>query len=103
MQIFLDTANVDEIREIAAWGILDGVTTNPSLIAQSGRSLPAVVQEICDLVDGPISAEVVSTDSPGMLREAAEFSKWHRNVVIKLPMTVEGIKACRSLSRQGVA
>ena len=102
MQVFLDTALVDEVREIASWGILDGVTTNPSLVAASGRDFRQVIEEICAIVDGPVSAEVVSTDAPGMLREAQEFAAWHPNVVVKLPMTPEGLKATRALSAQGV-
>ena len=77
MQLFLDTANVDDIREIAAWGILSGVTTNPSLIAREGRDFREVIGEICDIVDGPISAEVISTEREGMLKEAREKAKWH--------------------------
>ena len=102
MQIFLDTANVDEVREVAQWGILDGVTTNPSLIAGSGRDFRQVIDEICSIVDGPVSAEVVSTDAEGMLREAREFVQWHPNVVVKLPMTSEGLKALSQLAAEGV-
>lgn len=102
MQIFLDTASVDEVREIAQWGILDGVTTNPSLVAQSGRDFRQVIEEICSIVDGPVSAEVVSTDAKGMLREAHEVAAWHPNVVVKLPMTTEGLKALSQLSVEGV-
>ncbi|MBW3582780.1 MAG: fructose-6-phosphate aldolase [Euryarchaeota archaeon] len=102
MKIFLDTANVDEIREIAAWGILDGVTTNPSLIAKSGRDFREVVGEICELVDGDISAEVIATDSEGMVTEGRELAKIHPNVVVKVPMTPAGLTATKSLSDDGI-
>ena len=102
MKIFLDTANVDEIRRAASWGILDGVTTNPSLIAKEGRDFRKTVEEIATIVDGPISAEVVSEASEDMLREAEPLSRIHRNVVIKVPMTAEGLKAVRALSATGV-
>jgi transaldolase len=95
MKIFLDTANVEHIREANSWGVIDGVTTNPSLIAKEGRKFEEVVKEICSIVDGPISAEVVSMDATGMLREAKELAKLHENVVIKIPMTSEGLKAAR--------
>ena len=94
MKFFLDTGLVDEIREVAAWGVVDGVTTNPSLIAKTGRTQESVIKEITQIIDGPISAEVISTDSEGMIREGKELSKIHHNVVIKVPLTVEGIKAC---------
>ena len=102
MKIFLDTANVDEIRRAASWGILDGVTTNPSLIAKEGRDFRKTVEEIATIVDGPISAEVVSEASEDMLREAEPLSRIHRNVVIKVPMTAEGLKSVRALSATGV-
>lgn len=102
MQLFLDTANVDEIREIAAWGILSGVTTNPSLIAREGRDFREVIGEICDIVDGPISAEVISTDREGMIREAREKAEWHKNVVIKIPMGKEGLAAVSVLAKEGI-
>jgi transaldolase len=102
MQLFLDTANVDEIREIASWGILSGVTTNPSLIAREGRDFREVIGEICGIVDGPISAEVISTDREGMIREARENAGWHENVVIKIPMGSEGLAAVSVLEKEGI-
>lgn len=102
MKIFLDTANVDEIRKAASWGILDGVTTNPSLIAKEGRDFRKTVEEIATIVDGPISAEVVSEKAEDMLREAEPLVKIHKNIVIKIPMTAEGLKAVKALSAKGV-
>jgi transaldolase len=91
MRIFLDTANIDEIREVAGWGIVSGVTTNPTLIGKtSGKSHEEVIREIADLVDGPISAETVSLDTPGMLDEGRRFATWHANVVVKVPSTPAG-------------
>ena len=95
MKIFLDTADIEEIRTVARWGILDGVTTNPSLVAKSGRKFRDVLEEIVKIVDGPISAEVVSLDHEGMMKEARDYAKIHPNIVIKLPMTVEGLKALK--------
>lgn len=102
MKYFIDTANVEEIRKAAELGIIDGVTTNPSLIAKEGRVFEEVIKEITDIVDGPISAEVVSEDAEGMLREAEELVKIHDNIVIKVPMTAEGLKATSKLSKKGV-
>ncbi len=102
MKLFLDTANIEEIREAASLGVIDGVTTNPSLVAKEGRSLEDVAKEICEIVDGPISLEVVSTDSDGMLEEARKLAKIHANAVVKLPTTREGLKALRVLSREGI-
>ena len=102
MKIFLDTANIDEIKEGASWGIVDGVTTNPSLIAKEKRDFKQVVKEICDIVDGPISGEVIAEDSEGMISEARELVKIHKNIVIKIPMTVEGLKAVSILSKEGI-
>lgn len=102
MKLFLDTANIAQIREIASWGVLDGVTTNPTLVAKEGRDFREVINEICSIVDGPISAEVVSTDSAGMIKEAEEYSKWHKNVYVKLPMTTEGLKALSHISKKGI-
>lgn len=102
MKIFIDTANVEEIREAASWGILAGVTTNPSLIAKEGRDFKEVVKEITGIVDGPISAEVVSEDSEGMIREAEILAKLHKNITIKLPMTKEGLKTCSALTKKGI-
>ena len=102
MKIFLDTANVEHIREANSWGVVDGVTTNPTLIAREGRNFEEVVREICEIVDGPISAEVVSEDAEGMVKEARELSKIHKNVVIKIPMTPEGLKATRALKDEDI-
>ena len=100
MKIFIDTANIEAIRKANDLGIVDGVTTNPSLIAKEGRDFIEVVEEICGIVDGPISAEVISKDAEGMVAEAKKLSKIHLNIVIKIPMTGEGLKAtkiCRGL------
>ncbi len=102
MKIFIDTANIDEIREAHAWGVIDGVTTNPSLVAKTGRTLASVIQEICTIVDGPISAEVVSVDAPGMVEEGERLAAIHPNVVVKVPMIPEGLKATKILSSQGI-
>jgi transaldolase len=102
MKIFLDTANVEHIKEANSWGVIDGVTTNPTLIAKEGRVFADVVKEICAIVDGPISAEVISLDSPGMLKEAKELVKIHDNIVIKIPMTPEGLKATRECFNRGI-
>jgi len=102
MKIFADTANVDEIREAASWGILDGVTTNPSLVAKTGRDFESVIKEICSIVDGPINAEVISTDAPGMVEEGERLARMHKNVYVKVPMTVEGLKATKMLSHRGI-
>ncbi len=102
MKFFIDTANIDEIKEANSWGILDGVTTNPSLIAKEGRNFEEVVKEITDIVDGPISAEVVSLESEGMLEESRELAKIHKNIVIKVPMTKEGLKAVSQLSKESI-
>ena len=100
--MFIDTANVEHIKEVASWGVLSGVTTNPSLIAKEGRDFRQVIEEICAIVDGPISAEAVSLDAEGMLKEAREYSKWHDNVTIKLPMTDEGLKATAGCTKEGI-
>lgn len=102
MKIFIDTANVDEIRKAAMLGVLDGVTTNPSLIAKEGRDLKTVITEICDIVDGPISAEVISLDAENMIKEGRELSSLHKNVVVKIPMCEEGLKAVNVLSKEGI-
>jgi transaldolase len=102
MKIFIDTADVKEIREANAWGIVDGVTTNPSLIAKSGRTQESVIQEISTIVDGPISAEVVSVDAPSMIEEGKRLAAIHPNVVVKVPMIPEGLKATKALSSQGI-
>ena len=102
MKFFIDTANVDEIKEAHAMGMVDGVTTNPSLIAREGRVFEEVIKEICEIVDGPISAEVISLEAEGMVSEARELAKIHPNVVIKVPMTVDGLKATRQLSAENI-
>jgi transaldolase len=103
MQIYLDTANLDEIREAASWGILSGVTTNPTLIAkEKGADFKSTIQEIATLVDGPISAETVSLDAAGMLREGHDYVQWHPNVIIKVPSTPEGLKAVYQLAKDGI-
>lgn len=102
MKVFIDTANVNEIREVESWGILSGVTTNPSLIAKEGRDFIEVVKEITSIVDGPISAEVISLEHEGMIKEARELAIIHKNIVIKIPMTIEGLKAVKVLSEEGI-
>lgn len=102
MIFFIDTANVEEIREVNSWGVLDGVTTNPSLVAKEGRDFQEVIKEITSIVDGPVSAEVISLKAEGMIEEARELSKIHSNVVIKVPMTDEGLKAVKVLSKEGI-
>ena len=102
MKFFIDTANVDEIKEAHAMGMADGVTTNPSLIAKEGRIFEEVIKEICEIVDGPISAEVISLEADGMVSEARELAKIHPNVVIKVPMTVDGLKATRRLAAENI-
>jgi transaldolase len=102
MKFFIDTADVKEIREAHALGLVDGVTTNPSLIAKSGRKFKDVIKEIVSIVDGPISAEVISLDAPGMIKEGKELAKIHKNIVVKLPMTPEGLKACKALTDKGI-
>src|SRR3989338_9229986 len=102
MKLFIDTANIDEIKEANALGIIDGVTTNPSLIAKEGRDFITVVKEICSIVDGPISAEAVSSKSDEIIKEARNLTKVHKNIVVKIPITAEGLKATKVLSREGV-
>lgn len=101
MKFFVDTADVNEIRELADTGLLDGVTTNPSLILKSGRDIMEVTKEICGLTDGPVSAEVTAMDYDGMMKEAAVLAKIADNVCIKLPLTMDGLKACKALTSQG--
>ena len=102
MKFFIDTANIDEIKKASEWGLVDGVTTNPSLVAKEGKEFIPLVKEICEIVDGPISAEVVSTDAEGMLKEARELAKIHENIVIKIPMMTEGLKAVKVLTSEGI-
>lgn len=103
MKFFIDTANIEEIREAASLGIVDGVTTNPSLVAKEGRDFQQVLREIVSLVNGPISAEVTALDAPGMLKQGRELAKIHPNVVIKIPLTREGLKACKQLRSEEIA
>lgn len=102
MKFFIDTANIAQIKEAAAMGLLDGVTTNPSLVAKEGKNFLELLNEIVKIVNGPISAEVVSTDYEGILKEAEELSKIHKNIVIKVPLIKEGIKAVKTLSGKGI-
>ena len=102
MKIFIDTANIQEIRLANSWGFLDGVTTNPSLIAATKRTFRQVIEEICAEITGPVNVEVVATDSPGMVREGRELAKIANNIVLKIPMTPPGIQATRQLSGEGI-
>jgi len=102
MKFFIDTANVGEIREAASTGIICGVTTNPTLISKEGRDFKETILEIASIVDGPISAEVISLESSGMVKEAMEISSWHPNIVIKIPATWEGLKAVNQLSKKDI-
>ena len=102
VKIFLDTADIDEIREAASWGVLDGVTTNPTLVAKTGRKFAEVIQDMIALVDGPISLEVTSEDAESMIRDGEKLAKLHKNVVVKIQMTTEGLKAIKALSAKGI-
>ena len=102
MKIFLDTANLDELKKGAAWGIVDGVTTNPSLIAKEGKPIEEQIKRICDIVDGDISAEVVATTYDEMVKEGRSLAKIHKNVVVKVPLIRDGIRACKTLSGEGI-
>ena len=102
MKLFIDTAMIEEIKEAWSWGILDGVTTNPTHVAASGKKFHDVIEEICSIVDGPISAEAVSLDAEGIIKEAKEISKIHKNIVVKVPVIREGIKATKRLSEMGI-
>ena len=102
MKFFIDTANIDEIKKANAFGMVDGVTTNPSLVAKEGREFKGLIKEICDIVDGPVSAEVVSTDAEGMVKEAGELAKLADNIVVKIPMLEEGLKAVKILAQEGI-
>ena len=102
MKIFIDTANIDEIKEAASMGVLDGVTTNPSLVAKEGKSFTELLKEICAVVDGDISAEVVATDLEGMLREGRDLAKIHDNIVVKVPLIKEGLKAVKRFKAEGI-
>ena len=102
MKFFIDTANLDEIREMNDLGIVDGVTTNPSIIAREGKDLKQTLIQICEMVDGPVSGEVLALDTEGMVKEGIEISKWHPNMVVKIPLTQAGIGAVSQLSNLGV-
>jgi transaldolase len=102
MKIFIDSADVAEIRDAAAMGVIDGVTTNPSLVAKTGRPFEAVLRDICELVDGPISAEVIATDTDGILAEGRKLAAMHPNIVVKVPLIAAGIKAVRQFSEEGI-
>jgi transaldolase len=102
MKLFIDTAMIDEIKEAWSWGILDGVTTNPTHVAASGKKFYEVIEEICAIVDGPISAEAVSLNAEGIIKEAKDISKIHKNIVIKVPVIQEGIKAVKQLTEMGI-
>jgi transaldolase len=102
MKLFIDTANLNEIRDAAAMGLVDGVTTNPTLVAKEGRPFRQVIEEICQIVDGPISAEVTAVECEGMLKEGRELAKIHPNVVVKVPLIPEGLKAVRRFSEEGI-
>ena len=102
MKFFIDTANIEEIKEANSMGMVDGVTTNPTLVAKEGREFEPLLKEICDVVDGPVNAEVISTDAEGMLAEAHKLVKIADNIVVKIPMTVDGLKAVRKLANEGI-
>ena len=102
MKIFIDSGDIGEIKEAAQMGAIDGVTTNPSLLAKAGKPIRQAIAEICEVVDGPVSAEVLSTDTEGMLKEGRELAKLHPNVVVKIPLIVEGLKAVRVLSSENI-
>jgi transaldolase len=102
MKFFIDTADVNEIREASSWGLVDGVTTNPSLMSKTGRPYAEVLREICEVVDGPISAEVVATEASAMLEEGEKLARIHPNIVVKCPLIAEGLKATRALSKRGI-
>jgi transaldolase len=102
MKIFIDTANLNEIKEVSSWGFIDGVTTNPSLIAKEGKDLVAVIKEITSLINGPISAEVAEADAKTMYAEALTYAKIHPNIVIKLPMTLDGLKTTKMLTEKNI-
>jgi transaldolase len=102
MKLFIDSADIAEIKDAAAMGVLDGVTTNPSLVASTGRRMEDVIANICEIVDGPVSAEVLATDLEGMLREGRELAKIHKNVVVKIPLIADGIRAVKIFSAEGI-
>lgn len=102
MKIFIDTGDLSEIKEAVAMGVIDGVTTNPSLVAKTGKSLPALIAAICEIIDGPISAEVTAIDAEGILKEGRQLAKIHPNVMVKVPLIAEGIKAVKAFTQEGI-
>jgi len=102
MKLFIDTANLDQIREAQSWGLLDGVTTNPTLLSREKGNFRDILHSICEIVDGPVSGEVVSLDSEGMVKEAKDIATIHKNIVVKIPMTLEGLKAIKILSKKEI-
>lgn len=102
MEFFIDTGDINEIKTAYAWGFVDGVTTNPTLVAKSGKKNADLIREIAEIVDGPISAEVIALDAEGMIKEGTELAKIHKNIVIKLPMTKDGMIACKHFSKHGI-
>ena len=102
MKFFIDTANIDEIKKANEMGLLDGVTTNPSLVAKEGREFKELIKEICDIVEGPVNAEVVSTDAEGMIKEARDLVKLADNIVVKIPLIKEGLKAVKTVARENI-
>lgn len=102
MKIFADTANVEDIKQINELGIIDGVTTNPTLVAREGKDWESVEKQICEIVDGPVSAEVTASEAPAMVEQARVLSKWADNIVVKIPMTAEGLKTVKALSQEGI-
>ncbi|MCM8783449.1 MAG: fructose-6-phosphate aldolase [Candidatus Omnitrophica bacterium] len=102
MKLFIDSANLDEIREAASWGVINGVTTNPTLVAKEGKDFIKLIKEICEIVDGPISAEAVSLDKESIIKEARFLSQIHKNIVVKIPLNTEGLKAVKILSAEGI-
>ncbi len=102
MKLYLDTGNVEEIREAASYGLVDGITTNPSLVSKEGRDFKDLLSEICTLIDGPISAEVVSVEAESMIKEGRELAKIHKNIVVKVPLIPEGLKATKQMSSEGI-
>jgi transaldolase len=102
MKFFIDTANIDEIRDANNMGMVDGVTTNPTLVAREGRDFEELIKEICTIVDGPVSAEVISLNTEGMLKEARTLANIHENIVVKIPMTIDGLKATKQLTTDGI-
>ena len=102
MKLFLDTANIEEIKRIHQLGLIDGITTNPTIISREGRDFESVIKEICSIVEGPVSAEVISLEAEGMVEEAEKLAKWAPNIVVKIPMTEEGLKATHILKQKGI-